>query len=447
MVTQIINGNVVLPTKLVKTNLEIEDGIITAISDNLKTSKSAQVIDAKGKYIVPGFIDLHTNGIAGFDLTNGLFDVQKNSFSISKKKYHLGLSRALKEYAKHGTTLVGFTTLEASIEKLKTIFNLIAEYKDNSGNELNEIFHGIYMEGTFMKDEGFKGAHNHNYFFEPSISLFNSLQKAARGNIKIVNVVPEWGKPALNLIEYLSKMKIISAAGHTSATGDEYKAAIKKGLHLAIHVLNGPSSSSFKPFNSGGALESFLTSDKMFLEIILDGYHVNKSYVMDIIKRKGIDKCIAITDSMFATNSRNVTEFKINGVVGKVSDNKKYIQIAGKEKMNKLFGSTLTMDKAFHNMLNWFTQPINGIWNSIHAPISFEEAMLNTSMMCSVNPAKILGVYEHEKNNLPTGSIQINKKADLVIADIATNKFKYDFTISKVLLKGKIVYAKNGGAK
>lgn len=444
MITQIINGNVLLPTELVKTNLEIEDGIITSISNKLKLRKVAEVIDASGKYIVPGFIDLHTNGIACFDLTNGLFDTKRKSFSISKNKYHAGIDIALKEYAKHGTTLVGFTTLEASIEKLKKIFKLIAEYKADSKNELNDIFHGIYMEGTFMKDEGFKGAHNHKYFFEPSISLFNTLQKAAGSNIKIVNVVPEWGAPALKLIQYLSKMKIISAAGHTSATGDEYKAAIKKGLHLAIHVLNGPSSSSFKPFNNGGALEAFLTSDNMHLEIILDGYHVNKSYVLDIIKRKGVDKCIAITDSMFATNAKAVTQFKINGVVGKVGNNGKYIHIAGKEKLNLLFGSVLTMDKAFENMLTWFTQPIKGIWNTIHPPLNFEEALINASKMCSINPAKILGVYEHETAHLSTGSIQTNKKADLIIADISKKKHNYDVTIKKVLLKGRVVYTNPG---
>lgn len=442
MITQIINAKVLLPSGVEKTNIEIENGIITSISQKLRQNKSAKIYDAENKYVIPGFIDLHTNGIAGFDLTNGLFDVKKKRFSISKENYYTGIDRALQEYAKHGTTLVGFTTLEASITKLKKIFKYIADYKSNENNKLNDIFHGIYMEGTFMKDERFKGAHNHKYFFEPSINLFTTLQKAASGNIKIVNVVPEWGKSALKLIEYFSKMKIISAAGHTSATGDDYIAAIKKGLHLAIHVLNGPSSSSFKPFNNGGALETFLTSDKMYLEIIMDGYHVNKSYVLDIIKRKGVDKCIAITDSMFATNSEHIKQFKINGVVGKVSKNGEYIQIAGKEDLNALFGSILTMDKAFANILTWFTQPIEGIWNQIHKPLSLNEALVVASKMCSLNPAKILGVYSDGNKNTDSGSIENNKRANLIITDIVNKNQKYQLKIDKVFLKGNVVYSK-----
>ena len=440
MKAQIINGKVLLPNGLNRVKIEIEDGVITNISKKLKKDSSAKIIDAKGQFIIPGFIDLHTNGIGGFDLTNGWYNHEKKSFSIRKDKYLYGIENALKEYAKHGTTLVGFTTLEASVKKMKKIFGLIAEYKNNTESILKHIFHGIYMEGTFMKDKEYRGAHNPKYFFKPSIKLFNEFQKAADGNIKIVNVVPEWGKDALKLIEYLTSKNILCAAGHTNANGNEYFAAIDKGLQLAIHVLNGPSSSSFKPFDNGGALEAILKPDKMYVEIIPDSYHVDKSYFLDIIKRKGIDKCIAISDSMFVTNMKNVTKFKINGVVGKISRNGEYIHIAGKEYMNSLFGSVLTMDKAFENLISWFTQPIEGIWNKLHEPLGFELALLNASKMCSMNPAKILGLNSKGgKQN--TGSIEVGNSADLVVTDILRNGSNYKLKIDSVLLKGNLVFA------
>ncbi|MGD8780817.1 MAG: amidohydrolase family protein [Ignavibacteria bacterium] len=438
---QIINGKALLPNGLDKVNIEIEDGVITKISKQLKRDSLAQIIDAKGRFIIPGFIDLHTNGIGGFDLTNGWYNHEKKSFSISKDKYLHGIENALMEFAKHGTTLVGFTTLEAAVKRMKKIFTLIAEYKNNSESVLKNIFHGIYMEGTFMKDAEYKGAHNPKYFFKPSIKLFDEFQKAADGNIKIVNVVPEWGKDALKLIEYLTNKKILCAAGHTSANGNEYFAAVEKGLQLAIHVLNGPSSSSFKPFDNGGALESLLKSDKIHAEIIPDGYHVDKSYLLDIIKRKGINRCIAISDSMFVTNMKKIKEFKINGVVGKVSKNKEYIHIAGKENINSLFGSVLTMDKAFENLISWFTQPVEGIWNKLHKPLGFEEALLNASKMCSQNPAKILGLNS-KGNKQNTGSIEIGNSADLVVTEIHKSDSYYQLNIDKVLLKGNMVFTK-----
>ena len=162
---------------------------------------------------------------------------------------------------------------------------------------------------------------------------------------------------------------------------------------------------------------------------------------MDIIKRKGTDKCIAITDSMFTTNAPNIKQFKINGVVGKVSRNGEYIQIAGKENMHSLFGSMLTMDKAFSNLLTWFTQPIEGIWNSTHEPVDFEEALVNSSKMCSQNPAVLLGIYAPQNNYSATGSIGSNKRADIVITDIIKNKHRYDLVIDKVLLKGDVVHS------
>ncbi|KUO62199.1 hypothetical protein APF79_04300 [bacterium BRH_c32] len=429
------NGNVLLPNGLKKVNIEIEDGIITDISKKSVKDTSAQIIDAKEKYILPGFIDLHTNGIGGFDLTNGLYDYKKESFSVTKNKYLVGLENSMKEFAKHGTTLVGFTSLEAPIEKIKKIFSYIAEYKNRSQSGLKDIFYGIYIEGTFMKEDRYKGAHNPKYFFQPSIKLFDELQKAADGNIKIVNVVPEWGKDAFRLIEYLKKNKVLIAAGHTGANGNEYSNAIKKGLQLAIHVLNGPSSSSFKPFENGGALETILKSQKVYAEIIPDGYHVDKSYIMDMIKRKGIDKCIAISDSMFVTNMKRVNEYRMNGVVGKLSKNGEFLYIADKGNFNALFGSVLTMDKAFANLLTWFTQPIEGVWNELHKPLSFEDALINASIMCSMNPANILGLDS-------TGTIKIGCNADILITEITNKNNIYKIKIKNVFLKGNTVFAK-----
>ncbi|MFA7288918.1 MAG: amidohydrolase family protein [Melioribacteraceae bacterium] len=429
------NGNVLLPDGLKKVHIEIEDGIITKISKNLLKDKSAQVIDAKGKYILPGFIDLHTNGIGGFDLTNGWYDYKKETFSVSRDKYLSGIENSMKEFAKHGTTLVGFTALEAPIKKIKKIFSYIAEYKNKSESILKDIFYGIYIEGVFMKDERYKGAHNSKYFYKPTIKLFEELQKASAENIKVVNIVPEWGNDALSLIAYLKKKKILVAAGHTSATGDEYTSAIKKGLQLAIHVLNGPSSSSFKPFDNGGALETLLKSPQMHVEIIPDGYHVDKSYLMDIIKRKGIDKCIAISDSMFVTNMKRVKEYKMNGVVGKLSKNGEFLYIADKGNYNALFGSVLTMDKAFTNLISWFMQPIEGVWNELHKPLGFADALMSASKMCSQNPANILGLKS-------TGSIEIGKNADILVSEIMNDKNNYKLKISNVFLKGNVVYKK-----
>ena len=220
----------------------------------------------------------------------------------------------------------------------------------------DDVFFGIYIEGTFIKEKASRGAHNPKHFQTPSVRLFKKLQLAAKGNIRIVNVAPEWDAPALTLIEYLSSQGIVCATGHSIATGAQYQTAIDRGSTLAVHVMNGFSSSSAKPFHGGGVLETILQSDRVYAEIIADGFHVDKRYVMDIIERKGIDRCVIITDSMFVSGMESMKAFQMSGVKGRVSNGGEYIHIA--DRGDALYGSVLTMDRAFQNVMNWLMIPM-----------------------------------------------------------------------------------------
>jgi len=424
-------GQLVLPEEIRTGDIEIRDGRITSIHTDPQTHKADVNINAEGKYVLPGFVDIHTNGIAGFDLTNGVFDLKTHGFISDEKTYINGLTNALKQYARNGVTSVYLTSLAAPLDQLKKVLGFVKKYKDS---QKDTILKGLYIEGTFMKQDEYRGAHNPQYFHEPSVALFNELQDASGGLIKIVNVVPEWGQAAIDLIEYLTDAGIISAAGHTGATGHQYEDAINKGLCLAVHFLNGPTGSSGKTFHGGGAVETALRSDKMYLELIVDGYHVDKAYVLDTIRRKGFEKVIPITDSMFAAGFPGLTNFEVFGIKGEVSRNGEYLQIA--DRRQALFGSKLVMPVAFRNLLNWLTSQNEGIWNRTHEALNFEDALVKTSGMISVNPAKLLDIYDSED---ATGSIEEGKMADLFIADIDKTENGYQFNIEKVLVQGKAV--------
>ena len=122
----------------------------------------------------------------------------------------------------------------------------------------------------------------------------------------------------------------------------------------------------------------------MFVEIIADGYHVDKSYFMDAMKRKSDDKFIVITDNMFITGSDITGEFEIDGKVGVVSDDGKFLYI--KDNPGALFGSNLKMKDAFENLLNWLTSDVEGVWTRMHKSIDFDKAILSASKMLSANP-------------------------------------------------------------
>lgn len=435
------NGIAVLPDGVSETDILVENGVITDVGRQPAGQTGTTVIDAGGKHILPGFIDIHTNGIAGFDLTNGVYNPETGDFASDEETYTRGLDSALKSYAGTGTTCTVLTSLAAPLAGLKRVFSYVDKYtRTPSPPPWSQVFGGLYIEGTFMKLADYRGAHNPKHFNEPSRKIFDELQESAGGLIRIVNVVPEWGSKGVELIRYLSARGIVCAAGHTGATGAQYIEAIESGTRLAIHFPNGPTGSSYKPFEGGGAVETVLRSEEVVVEIIADGFHLDRSYVMDTIARKGFDRTVVVTDSMFPTLMTGLKDFSMFGVDGKVSRDGKYLQIA--DRGNALFGSTLTMDKAFTHILDWLTVPVKGVWHRLHEPMSFEDALMKASVMCSENPAKVLRIFQPEAagpgptSTLGTGSIEAGKRADLVVAEIERGENKR-LNIEQVFVKGR----------
>jgi N-acetylglucosamine-6-phosphate deacetylase len=228
-------------------------------------------------------------------------------------------------------------------------------------------------------------------------------------------------------------------AGHTECTADEYRCAADCGLKVAIHLTNGPTGGSYKPFGGGGAMEAILTSRRVVAEVITDGYHVNPAYVMDIIERKGYDRIVVVTDGMFASDAQGVGEFTRTGIRGRVSDDGRYLQVAGKK--DTLFGSVLTMDAAFANVVSWYTAGLNGIWTRRHRPLDLEPAVLRTSRMMSRNPAELLGIFRAKTDaagvHAGTGSIEVVKRADIVLARLTGKPGSYRLDVRHTFVGGK----------
>jgi N-acetylglucosamine-6-phosphate deacetylase len=232
-------------------------------------------------------------------------------------------------------------------------------------------------------------------------------------------------------------------AGHTDADADEYFRAVDHGLKIAIHFTNGPTGSTFKPFGGGGVLQAVLGSRKVFAELIVDGYHVSPAYILDIIKRKGRDRVVAVSDSMFVTGDKSVSDFTVSGIAGRRSDNGHYLEVVGKHRT--LFGSVLTMPLAFANLVSWMTKPLRGIWNDVHEPVDLEDAVLAATHFCSVNPAKVLGIFDPPSRRLGqdismyTGGIQVGKRADIALVRLHGEPGAYTLTPDHVLIKGQLV--------
>lgn len=433
--TLLRHATLVLPSRLIRADLLIENGRIARIEPSISPRPVDEVIDATGKYLLPGFIDIHNHGARGFDCSLGIFQPKSQEFYLEASSYREGLERALAYYLQKGTTRVLNTSLAAPLDDLEFSFRQIHQFLTETDHPLRPLIAGINLEGTFLKLPEYAGAQSPDYFYSPTKETFERLNEAAGGRLRMVNLPPEHGEPGLELIRYIQEQGVVVSAGHTGAEGDEFEAAVEAGTRLGIHFLNGPSRSSSKSFHNAGAEEAMLREDRVSLELIVDGYHVHPAYVRDVIARKGVERTVMITDSMFVNGDTEVKNFQLCGIPGAVSDNREYLQVT--DKPDTLFGSVLTPDRGFENMINWLTSDMTGIWHRRHEALSLDEALIAASRMASGNPACLLGIDKDEYGSgVGTGSLEVGKWADLIVGEIIETENGYRFGIERVLLRG-----------
>lgn len=423
------NGSLVTADGVRKSDCLLRE---TLIDLSAKEQADEKILDVTGKYIVPGFVDIHIHGYAGFDFTHGFYDSKSNSWDKSSALLPKYLDILRNRFAEFGVTSFYISSVMAPIERLKEIYKYLDKYLESSpqsGNGARLL--GGALEAPFISFEK-AGAMSADLVREPSIEIFEQIED--KGNIKLANVVPDSGAKSCELTKYLTDKGIVVGAGHTGATCEQVADAVKAGLKYCIHFTN-QTDGLYKPFSGGGALEAVLKFDEIYAELICDGYHVNPAYIRDIIKRKGVDKILGITDCMFVAGS-DIKRIEIGGVPGKVADDRSHIAVEGKK--NMLYGSVLTMYKGFENMLNWLTVEMEGIWNRKHQAIELEEAIVAAAKFYSTNPNKLTGRF-----NQGFGCIADGAKADLTVLDISGPAGNHKVQVEKTIVDGNIVYSRN----
>lgn len=379
----IINGKILNGKTFIEGDLEIENGIIKSIGTIENRENYKKVIDAKGNIIIPGLIDIHTHGGNGIDINHG------------DKEDIIKLS---KFFASKGVTSFLPTVLTDTNEKLCELLGNIADAKDEEVQGAEIL--GIHMEGPFLCTQ-YKGAMPEHLIQDASIENVKAYEEASRNNIKYMTVSPE-NKGIKELISYLKSKNIVASFGHTGADYDDCIDCIKAGATSSTHVFNAMGTlHQHKPSAIGAALES-----DVYSEIISDGFHLHPAIVRLIIKVKGDDKVIAITDSIMAAGLEDGSyTLGVNDIVVENGDAK--LKSDGTRA-----GSTLTMDKALRNIIKFTDRELENV-------IGF----------MTINPARAIGV-DNKK-----GSIDIGKDGDVVIID---NSYNPIYTI----VGGKIVYMK-----
>jgi N-acetylglucosamine-6-phosphate deacetylase len=365
MKSYIVGGDVYVEHGFLKKTIEMEGGKLTLLSPEAAPEAGAEVWHANGKKIVPGFIDIHTHGAAGVDVN-----------AAEAEDYE----KICRFAAKNGTTSWLCSILTDTKEQTKRCIDAFLGYRKLEHRGANLL--GIHLEGPFLSAE-YKGAMPQNLLRKSDLSLLREYQDRAEGNIRYMTVSPEV-EGIVDDIPAMRALGITVAIGHSGADYETSWRAIQNGAESCTHTFNAMRLlHQHAPAILGAALES-----DIYCEAICDGRHLHPGTVRLLLKTKGLDRVVAITDSIMAAGlSDGRYRLGVNDIVVENGDAK----LAGS---GVRAGSTLTQDIALKNLLTFTGKPL-------------EELI----PLFTVNPAKLIKVFDKK------GSIADGKDADLVILD------------------------------
>lgn len=362
----VANGRIYTEDKVMDQGyIRVADGKIAEVGAGEYTG-DLQVIDAEGKNILPGFIDIHIHGGYGEDAMDASFE---------------GLKHLSESLLSEGTTSYLATTMTQSVENIDRALENIVEYIQFQDTENAAEVAGVHLEGPFISEHKV-GAQNPKYVQRPSVEAIQHFQGIAQGNIKIITFAPEV-EGAEDTLKALSDY-IIFSIGHTVATYDEVNEAVAHGAKHATHLYNAGT-----PFEhrSPGVFGAVWTNDHINAEAIVDGVHSHPAAVKTAFKMKGNQHFYLITDAMRAKGMPD-GNYDLGGqnVIVKGSE----ARLAS----GALAGSILKMNDGVRNLMEFTGAPLEGVWRTT-----------------SFNQAIALGI-DNKK-----GSIKVGKDADLVIVD------------------------------
>ncbi|MDY2937381.1 MAG: N-acetylglucosamine-6-phosphate deacetylase [Fusicatenibacter sp.] len=255
--------------------------------------KEDEVIDAEGMYVVPGLVDVHFHGCAGYDFCDGEIEAMEQIASYE---------------VRNGITTIVPATMTLSTEMLQRIFNAAnrfaeeqeKKWKENPGEAAEQsYFAGIHMEGPYISEKK-KGAQNASYLHLPERDHFDELNKISGNRIKIVSLAPEL-EGAEKFIREESGNVVISVA-HTTADYETARAAFEAGASHVTHTYN-----AMPPFThrAPGVIGAAFDKKDAMVELISDGIHIHPAVIRATVSMFGTERVVFVSDSMMGTGLKD----------------------------------------------------------------------------------------------------------------------------------------------
>ena len=387
---KISNGQVITPDRIIPNgSVLVSEGIITAVADHDLIIPGAVTLDAGGRFISPGFIDIHVHGGGGHDFMDNTVDA------------FLEIARI---HARFGTTAMYPTTLTGSTDDIVKTLETFEEALLLNRNGAQ--FMGVHLEGPYFAMKQ-RGAQDPKWIRNPDPREYEYILSKSN-SIKRWSAAPELNG-AISFGRYIRSRGIIVSLAHTNAIYEEVIEAFQNGYTLATHLYSGMSGVTRRnAFRYAGVIESAFIIDEMDVEIIADGIHLPAPLLKLIFKIKGPGKIALITDAM-----RAAAMPPGESVIGNLHTGLKVIVEDGVSKLpdrSSFAGSVATADRLVRTMINI-------------AGVSLTDAI----RMITQTPASIMNISERK------GSLTVGKDADIVI-------FDENISIHTTMVKGKVIY-------
>ena len=344
-------------------------------------------------YVSPGFFDIQVNGYKGSDYSLEDFSEEH-------------LKNIIDNLAASGTTQHIPTIVSSPPERILKNLEIISKAINDSPG-IMEAIPGIHIEGPFISsEEGPRGCHDPSFIRNPDFEEFRQWQEAAEGRIVMVTIAPE-REGSMDFIKKVTCTGVRIAIGHTGATPEIIREAIKAGAQFSTHLGNG--SYLILPKVNNYIWEQ-LAADELFAGIICDGFHLPASAVKVFARAKGLERLIltsdvalagGLTPGIYKWGNMEVEVFK-DGHLG-------------------LTGTGILAGAG--HLLNW---------DIAHFIRFTGNDLANTIPLCTINPVKIIKMpYNY-------GKLKVGAPANLTLFHYQTGDDSLQ--IVHTLCKGNVIF-------
>lgn len=357
--------------------IEVDDGAVVALGAGPAPGGRSPDVALGAVTVVPGFVDMHVHGGG-----SGAFPDATEADTRA----------SVEEHRRHGTTTMIASLVAAHPADLLRQVSVLREHVEDG------LVAGIHLEGPWLSSLRC-GAHEPSALRDPDRTEIARLLTAGGGAIRMVTIAPELDG-ALPAIAQIVDGGAVAAVGHTDASYEQARAAVRAGARVATHLFN-----AMRPIHhrEPGPVLALLEHPEVTLEMVTDGVHLHPALYRDVTTRAGADRVALITDAMAAAGMTDGA-YRLGRLAVEVRDG--VARVAGTE---TIAGSTATMDQVFRFAVS-------------HCGLERDEALQLAVRQSSLNPARALGLDVH--------GLTVGGPADLVVLEA-------DLAVSAVMHSGR----------